>query len=298
MRNKLIGLVLSSLVLSAASTAYTGEKPRPIQGRVSPKPPPKEQPEPSPTEPFDLSKLDPVDPATTRAIAVFAERCKTSEFSREGPSADEVAKCNAAAASVGAQGKKGTSAILAALNDKNGKLGSFGRRRLYGVLAKIDDEPTRDVLVAGLAKIASEKLEAHTSYVGEIERTLRAMAGAGPAVAIPWEKPAVVRDWLVEVAEHAAAWRAFQTENKGKSRAQISQETLTAARVEKTSDDAKKAYRAIHSLSQHAPEEALGAVKAYRKRSDLPKAAAEAFQALESQINLQVERTAKPKPTA
>ena len=295
MRKKLltVSLVLSAFAFGA--TADAGEKP-PISGKAPPKVPPKQEAaKPAATGPFDLSKLDPVDSATTKAIAALAERCLASEFSREGPSAQEVAKCNAAVASVGAQGKKGVSAILAVLNDPTYKLRTFGRQRLYGVLAKMEDEKTRDVVIEGLAKIASEKLSDHIAYAGEIDKTLRAMAGSGPAVAIPWEAKAAVRDSFAELADSAAAWRAFHKANEGKTRAQMTEEALKEARAGKKDDDPKKAYRAINALWQHAPKEALGAVKAYRKRSDLAKPTAEAFEWLESRIEFQINGWATPK---
>ncbi len=300
MRKKLVALSLWFSALAFAGALQAGEKPPPIQGKTPPKAAPKKgAATPAAKGPFDLSRLGPVDPATTKAIAALADRCLASEFSREGPSAQEVALCNASVSAVSAQGKKGVSAILAVLGDESYKLRSFGRQRLYGVLAKLEDEKTRDVMIDGLAKIASEKLEGHVRYAPDIDRTLRAMAGGGPAAAIPWgAKGAVVHDKLAEVAETAAAWRAFHKANEGKTRAQVTQEVLVAARADKKSDDPKTAYRAINALWQHAPKEALGAVKAYRKRSDLAKDVDAAFDWLEARITNQIEGRAMVKDPA
>jgi hypothetical protein len=297
MRKKLVALSLWFSTLAFAGGAQAGEKPSPIQGKTPPKvTPKKEVAAPAAKGPFDLSRLGPVDPATTKAIAALAERCLASELSREGPSAQEVAQCNASVSAVSAQGKKGVSAILAVLGDESYKLRSFGRQRLYGVLAKLEDEKTRDVMIDGLAKIASEKLESHVRYAPDIDRTLRAMAGGGPSVAIPWgSKAVVVHDELAKVAESAAAWRAFHKANEGKTRAQITREVLVAARADKQSDDPKTAYRAITALWQHAPKEALGAVKAYRKRADLAAEVDAAFDWLEFRIDSQIEGRALPK---
>jgi len=295
----IFSVVLGGLLVALSAAA---DVKAPIAGKAPPaeveKPKQKQaaKTEPAPEgeiRPFDISGLGPIDPATDKAIGALDTTCRSSEFRREGPSQAEVAKCNVAIAKVATSGKKGASAIFASLNTlRHQKMRSFSRSRTFSLLGKLEDETVRDVLVTGLAKIASEKASAYVGDARLIDQTLREMAGSGPLTAIPWEEK-TVRDSWQSVAASAEAWRAFQKANAGKKRAEIVKEALALARADRKSDDAKKAYRAVEVLIQRAPKEALAAARQYQKRSDLPDAVRGAFASLESRCEWAAEAKSK-----
>jgi hypothetical protein len=290
----LLAVALSASVICTAGSVVAGErsyeppKPNPFQKPRPPKPPVEIVPRDTvkaDTEPFDLSKLDPVDARATKAIEKVSVACRASEFSREGPLPTEAAKCKTAVNALAAQGPKAASAIIAVLNLQEYKgMRRFGYERLWNTLAKIDDEKVRNVVIDGYVKISDEKLSSHRWQAYLAEKAMFTLSGDGPPAEIPWTKSKVVRDFDTQLADSAAGWRAFKKASEGKTRKQLKQAALAAARKNKTSDDPKAAYRAAEVLRRFATLEALFAVRAYQKRKDLTSEVRGAFETLEERI--------------
>lgn len=291
---------LVGLLALAISGQARADGPPPVKGKAPPAETPPAQAKTVQTKkPFDASELGARDAAADKDVARVDERCMSDPMSREGPSPEEVAKCNAAVARLMARGKKGAPSIFAALNSLNSESSYYGTNRLLFALGKIDDKKVRNVVLAGFQKIAADELDENFMMVHHIPETLEAMLGAAPEAIVPWEYESVTDHWE-EQREVAARWKAFAGANADKSRLELAAERAKKARKEKADADPKKAYRAIKFLVSRSPSEALNAAKAYQKRKDLAEDVASEFESLQFEAEMVLEeqraRAARAKP--
>lgn len=282
-------LVLLSAAVVSWSAAALADKPISIKGKA---PPPETAPEQAKKtevqKPFDYSELGARDAAAEKAVTKVKERCVADPMSREGPTAEEQARCNLAVARLVGLGKKGAPSILAALDQADELDSYYAVNRLLFTLGKIDDKKVRRVVVDGFATIAKEEADAQVMLVYQLPETLEAMLGASPPVDVPWDTAAVTDAWE-ENRRTAARWKAFVDENADKTRKQIAAEHLARARKEKADEDPIKAYRAIEHLVDRAPFEALRAAKGYLKRDGLDGDVEAGFESLMSEAEWRIE---------
>lgn len=238
--------------------------------------------------PFSLSGLGPVDPTTQKAIQKLDQACTASPMSREGMSAQEEARCNAAMAAVSARGGAGAAAILAALNDGKSERPYYARTQLFLALGKVQDPAVRSAVVGGLEKIAKDKLEDHNQDLWQIEDTLRTMFAGGPDPELPWDPAPTVDEWEGAVRS-SVAWRKIENASAGKTRFELFAARLVDARKRRVDADPKAAFRAIAYLVRHAPREGKSAAHAYAGRKDLTPEIKSAFEDLESEAEFKLQ---------
>jgi hypothetical protein len=299
--NRSLLLLVSCAILCWSAAAFA-DKPVSIKGKA---PPPEPAPEQAKTteaqKPFDYSELGARDAAAEKAVAKVKERCVADPMSREGPTAEEQARCNLAVARLVGLGKKGAPSILAALDEVELIDSYYAVNRLLFTLGKIDDKKVRRVFVDGFATIAKEESDAQVMLAYQLPETLEAMLGASPPVDVPWDTAAVTDAWE-ENRKTAARWSAFLDENADKTRKQIAAAHLAKAKKEKADEDPIKAYRAIEHLVDRAPFEAFRAAKAYAGREGLEKDVADGFESLMAQAEWRIEeqnaKAAASRPAA
>jgi hypothetical protein len=281
---------LAALVVLTWSQIASADKPSPpLKGKAPPEEKAPERAKRVETKkPFDFSDLGARDAASDKDVARVNERCVSDPMSREGPTPEEEARCNAAVAKLVARGKKAAPSILASLNTLDNDRSYYASNRLLFALGKIDDKKVRGAVLAGYSTIAKEELEDHTLVVHQLPEALESMLGAAPPAMIPWEEQPVTDGW----EEHrlgAKTWQTFLGATEGKTRKQITLEHFAKSRKEKADDDAKKAYQAISFLVTRSPHEALKAADAYAKRKDLDSKIVVAFDSLKSEAEWRVE---------
>lgn len=280
-------LAAGLLVATLAGRASADGAP-PVKGKAPPPAsPPAQAKTVETTKPFDASKLGQRDAASDKAVARVKERCVSDPFSREGPSAEEKARCTFAMARLLVLGKKAAPSILAELNDKD-DASYYASNRLLFALGRIDDKKVRQAFVDGYVEIAKAEMRDQDDIVYELSATLEAMMGAAPEVTAPWKATPVTDSWE-EHRQTAARWKAFIATNEAKSRRQIAQDRFVQARKDKADADPEKAYRAISFLVSRSPAEALKAAKAYQERDDLEDDVASEFESLQTQAEMEVE---------
>jgi len=196
-------------------------------------------------------------------VARVEKSCNFHMMSRMGPDPKEVAACDAAMSALKARGPGAAAAILAALDRE--ETGYGARSRLYTALARVGDGATAELMVDGMAKIATGKLQGRLYEVDSMEGVVRDITKAEPEPRAPWTPEPVV-DPYRKLTGDVIAWRLVSRANAGKTPQQVETERLADARAHAADPDVERAYRAIRYLKDHAPDEALSAADALLAR--------------------------------
>lgn len=270
----------------ASSKAGSVEEQKPVKGTAPvdpPKTPVTEKEKPKPGNVFDASAFGEPDKATEALLKTVDEKCYASPMSREGMSPAEERRCNLAVAKVVQHGMAAVPGILAKLNDTGeGSLEHYyARSRLYYVLAKTDDPRVEDVLIRGYARIATQKLDDYVGEASSIDAALVAMNGSNPVEAEHLGREAVEDNWQ-DAQNSVISWRIWQKNHAKKAKAELRNEALKQARIDKSSPDVKKQYIAASTLAEQAPTEALKMITKVEEREDLTDAQKQPFYNLES----------------
>lgn len=240
-------------------------------------------------------------PASTKAAAAevqnVTKRCDYHEYSRMGPSPEEIAACEAAVARMVKHGPAMIAPAFAALDNRNTPTGA--RARLYNALARTRDMGLAEPLIKGMARIASRKLTQRSWEFQLIERAVESISRADLSVEAPWE-PGVSMSSEREALHRAFSWRMWLEKNRGRSHDELAAEALAKARAEVEDADPVKAYKAVHHLLNYAEEEGIAAADKLQKRTDLPEDAHETlrWEMQEAKERIEARKAASAKAPA
>lgn len=218
---------------------------------------------------FDDAGFNAANAKAARAeIAIVERDCSRSEMMREGPSPEEMARCQAATAKLTRRGVAAVGPILAAL-DEDGASWNV-RNQLYQILARTHDTRLVEPLVRGMARIAMRKLPNREWEADLIHEALVELTRAPVSEVTPWAR-GTLRSARQEQISRVVDWRLWLEENRGASHAELASKRLEDERAHVEDADPARAFRAARYLLTREPAEGLLAVGKVAGRPDLPK---------------------------
>jgi hypothetical protein len=179
---------------------------------------------------FDVNARG-IESQVKAAVEKMEANCEYSMFSRTGPRPAEVARCNRAEEKAISYGTPAARMALARLD--SGHVDYSATYRLYDLVARVGDLELVEPLVRGLERLEKPAYSERADESHAIVRTLSTLTYA-----------------KLDSKQPAAAWRVWADAHKGKTRAELLDERVAAARVEAATPTFTAAIAAARFLAQ------------------------------------------------